>query len=362
MKLNQLHLVLLATILIFSCGEKIETTEVQEESITEAVYAAGIIRSKDQCKVYSAVNGIIEEIKISEGDSVQKGDILFILRSESSRLNAENAALTKEYAQANLAGEKLAELNSTIQISRSRMQVDSANAFRQKKLWEQQIGTKSEWEQKELAYKNSLESYQSAQLKYEELKKQLSFQAEQAEKLWKLNLTQLREYEVRSERNGRVYGIYRKKGEWAGVQQELALLGDAQNFMLELQVDENDITKIKKGQRIFITMDSYKNQVFEAIVLQINPAMNEKTRTFIIEAEFIQTPPTLYPNLTAEANIVIQVKEKTLTIPRKYLVEDSFVWVNKSEKKKIQVGLKDYQKVEVLEGLKAGEVIQMPTP
>jgi multidrug efflux pump subunit AcrA (membrane-fusion protein) len=177
-----------------------------------------------------------------------------------------------------------------------------------------------------------------------------------------LNLTQLREYEVRSERNGRVYGIYRKKGEWAGVQQELALLGDAQNFMLELQVDENDITKIKKGQRIFITMDSYKNQVFEAIVLHINPAMNEKTRTFIIESEFIQTPPTLYPNLTAEANIVIQVKEKTLTIPRKYLVGDSFVWVNKSEKKKIQVGLKDYQKVEVLEGLKAGEVIQMPTP
>jgi multidrug efflux pump subunit AcrA (membrane-fusion protein) len=139
MKLNQLYLVLLATILLFSCGDKIETTEVQEESITEAVYAAGIIRSKDQYKVYSAVNGIIEEIKISEGDSVQKGDILFILRSESSRLNAENAALTKEYAQANLAGEKLAELNSTIQISRSRMQVDSANAFLQKKLWEQQI-------------------------------------------------------------------------------------------------------------------------------------------------------------------------------------------------------------------------------
>lgn len=353
-------LLLLPTLL--SCEEKQETYQVKEESITEAVYASGLIRSKDQYKVYGSVNGIIEEVKVEEGDSVQKGDILFTLRSESSRINTENAELSANYAQANLAGEKLAELKSNIEIARSRMLVDSANAFRQKKLWEQEIGTKAEWEQKELAYKNSSESYQASSLRYEDLKRQMAYAAAQTEKLWKLNLSQLREYEVRADRNGRVYSIYKNKGEWASSQQELALLGDANHFLIELQVDENDIILIRKGQRVFLTLDSYKNQVFEALITQIDPAMNEKSRTFKIEAEFIEPPPILYPNLTAEANIVIQVKEKALTIPRNYLVQDSFVWINKDEKRKIKTGLKDYQKVEVLEGLQSGESIVKPAP
>lgn len=363
MKLQIKYLYLLSVILAsYSCGEKQESYQVKEESITEAVYASGIIRSKDQYKVYASVNGIIEKVNVEEGDSVHKGDLLFTLRSEASRINAENAELSANFAEANLAGEKLAELNSNIQIARSRMLLDSANANRQKKLWQQEIGTKTEWEQKELAYKNSAEAYQAACLRYEDLKRQMAYSAAQAEKLWKLNLTQLREYEVRSDREGRVYSIYKNKGEWASSQQELALLGDANHFLIELQVDENDIIRIRKGQRVFLTLDSYKNQVFEALITQIDPAMNEKSRTFKIEAEFIEAPPILYPNLTAEANIVIQVKEKALTIPRTYLVQDSFVWINKDEKRKIKTGLKDYQKVEVLEGLLSGETIVKPAP
>jgi hypothetical protein len=42
---------------------------------------------------------------------------------------------------------------------------------------------------------------------------------------------------------------------------------------------------------------------------------------------------------------VIQTKEKALTIPRSYLVDDSFVLTRKDKRQKVTTGLKDYQKV-----------------
>jgi hypothetical protein len=44
--------------------------------------------------------------------------------------------------------------------------------------------------------------------------------------------------------------------------------------------------------------------------------MDARSRTFKIEAHFLQVPVKLYPNLTAEANIIIQTKENTITIPK----------------------------------------------
>ena len=145
-------------------------------------------------------------------------------------------------------------------------------------------------------------------------------------------------------------------------QTPVAVLGDADEFILELQVDEYDIARVKPGQKVLLNLDSYKGQVFEARVYKVNPAMNERTRSFTVEADFVTTPPTLYPNLTTEANIVIQTKQNALTIPREYLLDSSYVLTEGEEKVKVETGLKDYQKVEILDGLTKEDVIVKPQP
>jgi multidrug efflux pump subunit AcrA (membrane-fusion protein) len=74
----------------------------------------------------------------------------------------------------------------------------------------------------------------------------------------------------------------------------------------------------------------------------------------------VNVPGKLYPNLTAEANIIIQTHKNVLTIPKNYLIDDEYVLVNDNEKRKVKVGLSDYQHVEILSGLKAGETIYLP--
>jgi multidrug efflux pump subunit AcrA (membrane-fusion protein) len=100
--------------------------------------------------------------------------------------------------------------------------------------------------------------------------------------------------------------------------------------------------------------------VFEATVRKINPIMNERSKTFTIEADFIKPPPALYPNLTCEANIIIQQKESALTIPRNYLLAGNKVMLENKELRKVVVGLKDYEKVEILGGLTEQDIILKP--
>jgi multidrug efflux pump subunit AcrA (membrane-fusion protein) len=96
------------------------------------------------------------------------------------------------------------------------------------------------------------------------------------------------------------------------------------------------------------------------VIEKIYPIMNERTRTFKADAVFIKRPENIFPNLSAEANIIIQVKNKALTIPRSYLIDDNYVLLSNKEKRKITIGLKDYDKVEVLNGITEKDELVKP--
>jgi hypothetical protein len=88
--------------------------------------------------------------------------------------------------------------------------------------------------------------------------------------------------------------------------------------------------------------------------------MNDRSKTFLVEAEFVSQPNILYPNITFEASIIINTKEKAILIPRNYLLNDSMVMRPNGEKIFVKTGLKDYQKIEVLSGLKETDEISKP--
>jgi HlyD family secretion protein len=352
--------VCIAAFLFVSCKSKLEKTKPIIEKITESVYASGIIKSKNQHKVFSIVNGIVDKILIAEGKQVMKGDTIIALVNTNSELNTENASIAANYAASSNNQEKLAELQTTINSAKLKMDNDISFEKKQQNLWNQDVGTKNELELKQLAAKSSRNNYLASKLKYAEVKKQINFQAMQSSKNLQISKSQKNDFTIKSDMDGRLYHVLIEKGEMVNTQMPIAIIGDSAIFILELQIDEYDINRIKKGQKIYVSMDSYKNQVFEAVVSILNPIMNEKTKSFTIEAHFLIQPSQLYPNLTCEANIVIETKDKVITIPRNYLLEGDSVWIDAKKKKKVMIGLKDYQKVEIVSGITVKDFIYKP--
>ena len=345
---------------ILSCNPKQEKTHPIRENITESVYASAIIKSKDQYELYATVNGIIHRIYLTENDLVKAGTPIMQITDNSVAIDRKNAALAAEYSAVHANREKLADQENAIAVARFKKSQDSLLFKRQQNLWSQNIGTRVELEQRELAFRNSEAALASAKLKYNDLLKQLEFTAGQSKNNLAISQTKEKDFTIESKIDGKIYALTKERGEIVTPQTPLGIIGDARIFLLEMQVDEYDIAKVQLGQIVLVTMDSYKGEVFEGAVSKIDPFMNERTKSFTVEATFTKQPQVLYPNLTAQANIIIKEKKNALTIPRNYLINDSLVLIQKDKRKEVKTGIKDYRKVEILSGLTADDIIYKP--
>lgn len=358
MKVNAL--LIIAGISLFACSKKEASISPTSGNITESIYASGTIKSADQYQAFVSVSGIIEEIYVKEGQQVSIGTPLLRISNETQKFNLENAQLAANFNDvANNQG-KLTEAEAIVQTAKAKLKLDSSLYSRQKALWSQQVGTRIEFEQKELNYQSSKANYLSANQRYKDLKRQINFGAAQTKKNVQISARQNEDFILKSKVNGTVFSLLKEKGELVSPQTPIATLGNSKNFRLEMQVDEHDIFKVKLGQKVAITFDAYKNQYFEAEVNKIASIMNERSKTFLIEAQFTKAPEKLYPNVTFEASIILQSKQNVLILPRNYIKNDSIVTLVDGSKRIVKLGLTDFQKAEVISGLSVKDQVIKP--
>lgn len=354
---------LLPVLFLVSCSKK-DKGELQPTmgTVTESVYASGVVQSENQYTVYSTVNGVLQRIAVTAGQPIVKGQPLFQIESEKAALNTENARLAYQLSQESnhYIQDKIGELETKVQVAKDKLALDQSIYNRNKNIKQYNVISEVDYERVELAYKNSKSNYEAALKQLSQLRAQLKNEQSRNSVTLRINEKSQSDFTIKSAFSGELFDVLVKEGTLITTQTPLAIIGEKNSYVLALDVDENDMVKVKIGQLMEVTMDSYKGQVFEATVDKIYPIMDERSRTFKIEAHFTAPPKQLYPNLTAEANIVIRTKKNVMTIPKAYLVDKTFVLVNEDEKRKVTIGLSDYQHVEVLSGLNAAETIYKP--
>lgn len=343
-----------------ACSEKSETITPEVKTITESIYASGVIKSDKQYTVSTKVPGLIEQIFVTEGEFVKKNAPIFKIEDGNAALNAINSkllALNNDYI-INLP--KLKDAKNTIELAEKKLTNDSLLLARYETLWQNNNVTKVELEQKALNLENSKVNYTNAKISYEDLKRQLKLASEQSKNNVKIANSLKDDLIVRSQFDGIVYKISGKIGEMVNTTTPIAVIGQ-KNFIIELNIDEFDIVKIAIGQKVIIRMDSYQSEVFEATISNVYPMMNDRTRSFQVEAVFTSSPKVLYPNLTLEANIIVKEKQNALTIPTSCIIGDSSVMLENGIMQRVQIGLKDFDRTEILEGVTKGNKIKVPT-
>lgn len=347
--------------LIYSCKEKKDSYIVNSKSITQSVYASGIIKSAGQYQVFPKSSGVIAQVLIAEGEKVKSGSILMKIENEIVEFNQALSSVNAQFNDKTNNNDKLEELYQNIKIAEKKLKTDSLLFIRQKNLWQQGIGSQLEYEQRELSYDNARSNFKSIKLRYSQLNKQVNLLDKQSEYALKISQTQSNDRSVKSQINGIVYSILKKEGEMVTPQTPVAIIGSDKEYHIELNVDETDIAKIKIGQPVAASMESYPETSFEVKISKIYPIMNERTKTFVVIATFIKSPPNLYPNLSLEANILISKKERTLLVPLNYLSNGNEIMLISGEKRKVRIGIKNFEMAEIIDGIKEGEEIAKPT-
>lgn len=338
------------------CQSQEKTIKPTRKNIIESVYASSKILAKDQYEHRIQATGRLIDYLVDEGDEVDAGDIIAKLKGVEAKVNLQNAQIQLQNALSNR--KQLDELALQLETAKARFLQDSINYSRQKRLFSNGIGSMSQLEQVEFQLASSRNQFRALGKRFSYNEDQVSSAIRQAQ----LNIDLAKEnsshFVVTALRKGRVYRLPAKIGELVSPQQVFALIGDENSFIVEMEIDERDIPKIKEGLKVIVKMDAYPD-TYEAVISKIIPTLDPKTQTFKAEATFKSSHPDLYPGLAAESNIVLNTRDNVLVIPRNTIDEENQV-ITVQGLKKVKTGISNSEWVEVLSGIAEGDEIIVP--
>ena len=367
MKKRLLTAALAASIVLLSVSscKRSQTVKPERKSITEAVYASGFIVAKDEYKVYALADGYIVNKFKQDGDDVAKGDALFHVQNDALAARAGASSSAYELAKLN-AGDNsaiLSDLKNKIKSAEAKFKNDSIQYTRYKSMLDANAVTQTQYDQVALAYEVSGNDLRSAYENYTQRKHQLQVELKNAESTLTSSSFDLGNYVIKSMLTGSVYETYKELGEAVRRNELVALIGDKDHKLLRLSVDQQDIDKVKTGQRVVVKMDVTGDKTYEAHITRIYPGMNQNDQSFKVEAEFDNNYNPQFLHTSVEANIIIANKENALIIPKNLVQANNEVEVKGTTgntRVKIKEGISNLEYVEVLEGVKESDEIIIP--
>ncbi|KAB2917259.1 MAG: efflux RND transporter periplasmic adaptor subunit [Bacteroidetes bacterium] len=363
MKLTPIVFLLSSLLLVaISCKKKVNTVTPQSKDITEVVYASGVLEPQNQFILYSLADGTIAEIFVAEGDTIGTSQPLLRVDGNATEARLYSAEEIYKTAQQNYGENSpaLQELKTQLNTLKSRLQIDSTNYVRYKRLYNENAIKKSDFEKAELTYINSQNDYKATKQRIENLRAQLYVTLQNAQSQYKITQDDVANYLVKSGTKGRVYDLLKEKGEVVRRSEAIAIIGDAENVVLKMSVDESDIEKIKIGQQVLVQIEAYGEKIFKAKVTRIYPAMNKKDFAFRVDAAMIETLPAIFSGTNIEANIIIQEKKNVLCLPKSVMMPGDTVLVKTADgdkKVKVQKGIENFEYIEVTGGVDANTQI-----
>jgi HlyD family secretion protein len=340
------------SVFLISCSDEQKSITPVQQNITHSIYAAVTVKPDNLYTVYAQQTGIISEIFVTEGDSVFAGQKIGAIINENMELNQEKAILQYQLAESKLYGQgnTLKTLESEIESLKSQVKFDSINYFKNVKLEKEKVVPKTTLDNFKLKYDLSTNQLSNAQQKFFQIKKELENSLEQSKTNLKVAKINLSDSYIYSLIDGMIYSIEKEIGEFISSQIPFAQIGSKNNFVIEMLVDEEDITQVRIGQKVVVSLEAYPDTAFLCEVTKIYPQKDPVKQTFTVEGIFLEQPKTMFFGMSGESNIIIEQQENVLVIPREYINDKNQVRT-KDGLITVKTGLKDMSHIQILEGL-----------
>lgn len=246
-------------------GIKVAVDKVVQKTIIETVNASGKVYPEIEVKVSPDVSGEIVELTVEEGDSVRRGQILARIYADIYTTQRDQAAAVVNQQQATVE-------NSKAQLSSLKSALDLAQKTydRQKKLLDEKVISRAEFEQAENSLMAARANYNAA---LQGIRSGQAGVASASASLSRAN-KDLSRTVVTAPMDGVVSLLNVKKGErvvgnsmMAGT--EMLRLADMSKIEVRVDVGENDIPKVHLGDSALVEVDAYNTRKFKGVVTKI---------------------------------------------------------------------------------------------
>ncbi|MFO0356126.1 MAG: efflux RND transporter periplasmic adaptor subunit [Sphingobacteriaceae bacterium] len=323
---------ILVTMIIFKVTEGTKPIEVTVEKaeirdVIEIVSATGKIQPETELKITSDVSGEITEMLVKEGDPIKKGDLICRIKPDMyvSAFDRVNAGVNT--TKANLK-------TSEAQLEQAKANLASAEASfkRNKKLLEQSAISQQEFDLAKAQYESAKANVEALEAgvnasKYNIMSSEASLKEASAnlEKTYIYSPVDGTVYKMNVEKGERVQGVQGFQGT------EILRLANLNEMEVSVEVNENDIIKVHKGDTAIVEVDAYMNKKFKGIVTEVANSANttgisiDQVTNFVVKIRLIResyamlitekNPVPFRPGMSASVEIQTLRVNKVVTVP-----------------------------------------------
>ena len=356
MKLKNILIILLILGFLFAIAYFIRTNSTSSieydtsspfiSSIQKTSVVTGTVIPEDEVDIKPQLNGIIDNILVEEGDIVEIGQLIAIIKVVPDERSVYGA-------RAQVTAARLTVQNAERQIKRA------------KELFEKQIISQQDYEDAELNYNTAKENLIAAQNDLEILRKGSVAGSSTANT------------NIRATVSGTILEIPVKLGDQVIAANNfnegtsVAIIADLNEMIFEGQVDEAEVGKLELGQSLKVNMAAIPGREFDAILKFVAPKGTEQGGAvqFKIEADLTLDEDTFVrAGYSANGSLVVENKQEIMVIAEALLQFDRrtqlpYVEVEISdqnfERRDVTTGLSDGIKVEILSGVSMDDKIKI---
>lgn len=309
--------------------EKVVNTKVgavEQKSLRPYVETIGTLKPFEEVIISSEVDGIVKNLRVSEGSPVSKGMTLVEINETDYRLEVNRVEAALRQAEASLANAKL------------------------------------EYERKAALYKEELVTKQQ----FDDISARQALAEGELDRA-RASLSLAKEKLVKTKIYSPLQGAVREKkvttGDYVKNGSQLLWIVKADPIKLQFTVPEKEVGKLRTGQDVMFKVDSFPDFEFKGHVNAIYPSLEERTRTLQVEALVPNHDAKLKPGLFAKVTLYTGQTRDIIVVPiTAVLYEDSRVKVfvadgDRAKERPVKIGSKYGEHVEILEGLQKDETV-----
>lgn len=330
-----------------------ETARVTRRDFSSTVLATGAVKPQvgAEVRVGARISGKVEHLYANIGDHVKKGQVIAEL--EKADLEADVA---KARAEVKVAEAKVADAESRVRLAELEYQ-------RQQNLIKNDFTSQQ-------AVDKALKEKESAAAGLNLAKKQLdAAMAALEEARVKLSYAT-----ITAPISGVIASVSTQQGETvaAGLNAPtFVTIIDLERLQVDAYVDEVDIGKIKTGQECTFTVDAFPGREFHGRVIAIYPdaVIQENVVNYDVVVEITDSyKGLLRPEMTASVTIFLEERKQVLAVPARAVKRErgrNIVYLPAKvgpEPRRVEIGWKDGQWIEIAAGLKEGETVLLEKP
>lgn len=346
----------------------VRTYPVEEEVIRRPVQAVGSLYGLEESTISAEVEGRVERVRADVGDRVAEGQVLVSLSPVELEYEVERqrAAVREVRARLGLGPDDPAprDPNQVAFVQRAAADLFEAEQRyrRAQQLFGDRLISQQQLDEAAARFQSARAARELALQEVEELTARL--QASEAAR--KLAEKKLADASIRAPFPGAISARHVSPGEYLRVQSPVMVIVRTDRLRARLAVPEKWAGSLETGTAVEVRVEAYPNEVFRGRLERINPAVTPETRSFEVEALLPNPGGRLKPGFFVQASLASELQERALLVPEgavNYLYGVYKVFVvngTKVEERSIKPGEHEGARIEVLEGLAAGERVAVP--